>query len=140
MNCIRIGFLTLLLAASAGVVADEVVIQAGAREFIPLVVRAKPGDTIVWKSMNSHNTKSMDIPEGATAWDSKLHEDFHTTVDKEGAYSYVCVPHASFGMIGVIVVGDGKPANLDAMSQNTDAMGKRAYKKLVAWLKEQGIE
>jgi len=140
MNRIRSGLIGLLLATSTGSVADEVVIQAGAREFLPLVVRAKPGDTIVWKAMNSHNTKSMDIPEGAIPWESKLNEDFHTTVDKEGAYSYVCVPHASFGMIGVIVVGDGKPANLDAMSKNTDAMGKRAYKKLVAWLKDQGIE
>ena len=27
-------------------------------------------------------------------------------LEKEGAYLYVCTPHATMGMIGVVVVGD----------------------------------
>jgi len=146
MKLIKLGVLSLALAASTATYAGEVVIQAGAREFLPLVVQAQPGDTILWKGMAAgHNTKSFDgmIPEGAQPWESKLNEDYHMTVEKEGAYAYVCVPHASFGMVGVIVVGNGKPANLGQLknvAEQKKGMEARSYKKLVAWLKENGVE
>ena len=33
-------------------------------------------------------------------------------------YIYKCSPHMSLGMVGAIVVGEGKPANLDAIKSN----------------------
>jgi hypothetical protein len=59
-----------------------------------------------------------------------LNEDFHVTLDKPGAYVYECVPHASMGMVGVILVGDGKPANLDAINASSNPLVKRMGKKL----------
>lgn len=137
MNMFKFGVLSLALAASMNVSAGEVAIVAGPRNFDPVdpdlnisLVKAQPGDTISWKNMSTHNTKSIEIPEGATHWEGKLNEDFHVTLDKPGAYVYECVPHASMGMVGVILVGDGKPANLAAIQGSTNPLTKRMGKKL----------
>jgi pseudoazurin len=137
MNTFKFGVLSLAMAASMSVYAGDVVITAGPRNFDPVdpelnisLVKAKPGDTVSWKNMSTHNTKSIAIPDGAKAWEGKLNEDFHVTVDKPGAYIYECVPHASMGMVGVILVGDGKPANLAAIQGSTDPLVKRMGKKL----------
>lgn len=137
MNMLKFGVLSAALAASLSVSAAEVVITAGPRNFDPVdpelnitLVKAQPGDTVAWKNMSTHNTKSILVPDGATPWEGKLNEDFHVTVDKPGAYVFECVPHASMGMVGVILVGDGKPANLDKLVSSTDPLVKRMGKKL----------
>jgi pseudoazurin len=137
MNMFKFGVLSVALAASMSVSAAEVTIVAGPRNFDPVdpelnisLVKAQPGDTILWKNMSTHNTKSIQVPDGAATWESKLNEDYHVTVDKPGAYVYECVPHASMGMVGVILVGDGKPANLDALVGSSDPLVKRMGKKL----------
>ncbi len=130
----------LLSVSAAG--AAEVVVNATVRSFDPDIVQIQPGDKVVWRNMNSHSTTSIAgmIPDGATAWNSKLGEDFAITLDKPGAYVYTCTPHASFGMGGVIIVGSGKPANLDALKAATDNNGKRWVKKLERYLDEKGIK
>ncbi|MEO0664932.1 MAG: pseudoazurin [Pseudomonadota bacterium] len=77
--------------------------------YLPAVVRAQPGDTIKFISVDpGHNAQSNDdwMPEGGTEWKSKINDDFEVTIDVEGAYMYECQPHASAGMIGLILVGD----------------------------------
>ena len=77
--------------------------------YAPAVVRAQPGDTIRFISVDrGHNAQSNEdwSPEGGTEWKSKINEDFEVTIDVEGAYMYECQPHASAGMIGLILVGD----------------------------------
>ena len=137
MKKFKYGVLVLALAASAAVSAKEVAIVAGPRNFDPVdpdlnvsVVQAEPGDTIAWKNMSTHNTKSIAVPDGATDWEGKLNEDFHIALDKPGVYIYECVPHSSMGMYGAILVGDGKPANLESLKDSSNPIVKRMYKKL----------
>ncbi len=141
MKMVKFGVFSLALVASAAASAAEVAVVAGPRNFDPVdpdlnisLVKAQPGDTISWKNMSTHNTKSIEVPEGAQHWEGKLNEDFHVTLDKPGAYVYECVPHASMGMVGVILVGDGKPANLDAINASSNPLVKRMGKKLAKML------
>ncbi len=137
MKMVKFGVLSLALVASMAASAAEIPVVAGPRNFDPVdpdlnisLVKAQPGDTISWKNMSTHNTKSIEVPEGAQHWEGQLNEDFHVTLDKPGAYVYECVPHASMGMVGVILVGDGKPANLDAINASSNPLVKRMGKKL----------
>ncbi|MEM6738560.1 MAG: pseudoazurin [Pseudomonadota bacterium] len=85
--------------------------------FYPEVVRAQPGDTIRFLSVdNNHNTEAFKnmLPEGADHWRSKLGEDFELTVDVDGAYGYFCTPHKTWGMVGLLLVGDVS-VNYDAL-------------------------
>jgi pseudoazurin len=86
--------------------------------FSPRILQVNAGDTVNFLSTDrGHNSASADgmIPEGAEGWDSKVNEDLSVTFDTPGIYGYVCTPHASAGMVGLIVVeGEGKLANLEA--------------------------
>ncbi len=129
-----------LMCLAASIQADEHVIQAVVTQWRPLVIVAKPGDTIRFKNMIGHDTQTIEgmIPEGAKPWASKLgEEDFVATVDKEGAWIFKCNPHITSGMVGVVVVGDARPPNnraaLDASLENVKVgknMVKRALKKM----------
>ncbi|MEM9140769.1 MAG: pseudoazurin [Pseudomonadota bacterium] len=85
--------------------------------FFPNIVRAKPGDVVkflaVDKNHNSEAFKKM-LPDGVDRWKSKLGKDFELTVETEGAYGYFCTPHKSYGMVGLILVGDVS-ANYEAL-------------------------
>ena len=124
---------------NAGSEPKEHIVKGVITQWQPLVTFAQPGDTIRFTGMTGHDTTSMEgmIPEGATAWHSKLgQEGFSVTVDKEGGYVYKCTPHISTGMVGIIVVGDKNPANLAQLEANAGSvkvggnMVKRAIRKL----------
>ncbi|MEM9351158.1 MAG: plastocyanin/azurin family copper-binding protein [Pseudomonadota bacterium] len=77
--------------------------------YLPPVVRAKVGDTIKFISQDpGHNAQSNEdwSPEGGTEFKSKIGEDFEVVIETEGAYMYECQPHATAGMIGLLLVGD----------------------------------
>ena len=77
--------------------------------FYPDIVRVSPGDTVRFLAAdNNHNSQARNdmLPEGAEAWKSKIGSDFDLTLDVEGAYGYFCTPHKSYGMVGLILVGD----------------------------------
>lgn len=77
--------------------------------FYPDIVRAQPGDVIRFLSVdNNHNSESNKdmLPEGVARWKSTIGKDFDLTVDAEGAYGYFCTPHKSYGMVGLLLVGD----------------------------------
>lgn len=86
--------------------------------FLPAVVKAKPGDTIRFISVDKgHNSESLEgmMPEGAEPWKSKISKDFDVTLETPGVYGYRCTPHVTLGMVGLIVVeGEGWDANLEA--------------------------
>jgi len=86
--------------------------------FVPRILQVNAGDTVTFLSADKgHNTKSIKdmIPAAAEDWDSKLNADFEITFDAPGFYGYQCTPHASTGMVGLIVVeGEGKLDNLEA--------------------------
>ena len=123
---------------SNNALAEEHIVKGVITQWQPLVTFAQPGDTIKFTGMTGHDTASMEglLPEGAEAWHSKLGEEgFTVTVEKEGAYVYKCTPHITTGMVGVIVVGDGDPANLADIEENAKNvkiggnMVKRALRK-----------
>lgn len=77
--------------------------------FFPEIVRAQPGDTIRFLSVdNNHNSEAFKkmLPESGAHWKSKIGKDFDLTVEAEGAYGYFCTPHKSWGMVGLLLVGD----------------------------------
>ncbi len=137
-----IGLAALAAAFSTNVNAEEHIIKAAVTQFRPLVVFAKPGDTVVWQNMAGHDTASMNsmIPEGAEAWQSKMGSVFSITVEKEGAYLYKCSPHATMGMMGAIIVGNAD--NLESIKEGVDTSGepkgmvKRVIRKVEKQLKE----
>ena len=69
-------------------------------------------------------------------WDlpkkSKNNKEVAITFDTPGVYLYQCTPHASMGMIALVVV-DGDTSNLDAIAK-TKIRGnsKKKLKKLLA--------
>ena len=86
--------------------------------FVPRVLVAQPGDTVtVLATDRGHNRASTEgmTPEGGATWNGKINEEVALTMDRPGFYGYVCTPHASVGMVGLIVVeGDGMLDNLEA--------------------------
>jgi pseudoazurin len=86
--------------------------------FFPRVLVVQPGDTVTFLATDrGHNSASIEgmIPEGAEAWNGRINEEIAVTLDRPGFYGYVCTPHASVGMVGLIAVeGDGMMDNLEA--------------------------
>ena len=53
-----------------------------------------------------HNVEFVAGPEEATLTKkSKMNKEFSHTFETPGIYYYVCTPHKSMGMIGLVVVG-----------------------------------
>lgn len=82
---------------------------------------------MLFKSVDrGHNSASIDgmLPEGAEEWNGKINDDIEVTFDKPGFYGYKCKPHATVGMVGLVVVeGEGKLDNLEA-AQGVRQRGK----------------
>ena len=111
-SVILVLLLSMLWGANA--FAEDYNVNALVREFTPDILYIKPGDTVHWNNMASHDTVSQDdmIPKGAKGWRGAIGENYSVTLTQEGVYPYICEPHIGFGMAGVIVVG--KPVNVDA--------------------------
>ncbi|HBQ35928.1 MAG TPA: pseudoazurin [Rhodobacteraceae bacterium] len=83
--------------------------------FDPPLIQVAVGDTVKFEATQSgHNTASKKgmIPEGAESWNSPMDVDFEITFTADGTYGYICSPHYSVGMVGLVLVGDYK-TNLD---------------------------
>ena len=94
------------------------------------------GDTITWvPTSKGHNVQFIAGPEG---WDlpkkSKNNKEVSITFDVPGFYVYVCTPHATMGMLGVVAVADGGEVPLNDVSK-AKVRGK-SKKKLKELLKE----
>lgn len=85
--------------------------------FFPRIQVVQPGDAIVFAATDrGHNSATIDemIPEGTEGWDGKINDEVTVTLDQPGFYGYKCTPHASVGMVGlVIVTGEGMMDNLE---------------------------
>ncbi|MEL7343391.1 MAG: pseudoazurin [Pseudomonadota bacterium] len=111
--------------------------------FFPRIIVVKPGDAVsfvgVDKGHNSASAKDM-IPEGAEAWNGRVNDDIEVTFDTPGFYGYQCTPHATAGMVGLVIVeGEGMMDNLE------DAQGVRQRGKAKAtwediWAEVEGME
>ena len=120
--------------------AEDHSINAEARAFKPDIIYIAPGDTAKFRNMTSHNSKSMIIPEGAEGWESKLGENIGVTLEKEGIYGYVCVPHIGFGMVGVIVVGTPTQEMKDAAMKTAMDTLEGPFRRLIGKLKKVQVK
>ncbi|WP_240705079.1 plastocyanin/azurin family copper-binding protein [Pacificoceanicola onchidii] len=95
--------------------------------FMPHLAVVEQGDTINFVATDrGHNSASGkgQIPEGAEAWNGKVSKDISVTIDVPGFYGYVCTPHASIGMVGLVICkGEGMMDNMDAV-RNAKQKGK----------------
>ena len=96
------------------------------------IARIEVGDTITWiPTSKGHNVQFIAGPDGWKApRKSKNNKEVAMTFDKAGVYLYQCTPHASMGMIAIVVVGDG-----DNDISKAKVRGK-SKKKLKALLSE----
>ena len=100
------------------------------------IARVAVGDTINWvPTSKGHNVEFVAGPEG---WDkpkkSKNNKEVSITFDAPGMYLYQCTPHASMGMIAIVIVGDDT-SNLDAMAKaKVRGKSKKKLKKLLGEL------
>jgi len=93
--------------------------EAGIMVFEPAFLEIAPGDTVHFRAVDKgHNAASIDgmIPDGGATWKGGLNKDVTVTLDTEGVYGVLCVPHYAMGMVALIVVGDPS-VNLEAAKQ-----------------------
>ncbi len=108
--------------------------------FEPAAIKAAPGDTVKFVPVDKgHDAAAMKgmFPEGVEEFKGKMNETVSITLDKEGAYVVKCTPHLGMGMVALIVVGDGAPANLDAVK--TGKLPKKARERVDAAIAELGL-
>ena len=104
--------------------------------FSKKIVNINVGDTVFWEATDKgHNVEFIKngVPEGVERFKSKLNKDVRYKFTVPGIYAYMCTPHKSLGMIGLIIVGDDK-SNLD-MIKKIKFFGKT--KKLAKLLIDQ---
>ena len=115
--------------------------------FEPAVKKKKKGDTVTWSGDAMHNSASIKemLPKGAKPWMGSLtkkagDKSISVKFDIEGLYGYNCTPHAMFGMVGLVVVGDPsaniKEAKAAAMKiEKKFAAGKGRFSKYLSEVK-----
>ncbi|MBK5011148.1 pseudoazurin [Pseudomonas sp. S60] len=98
--------------------------EAGAMVYEPDHLRIAPGDTVRFvPTQSGHNAASVPglMPEGATAFKSKLNQVFEQRFTVPGLYGVQCIPHLAMGMVMLIQVGDvteaAVPASLPARAK-----------------------
>ena len=93
------------------------------------ILAVQPGDLIQFVATDKgHNIQFIAGPDGVDLpKKSKTSEDVMVTLDDPGVYVYVCTPHASMGMIGIVVVGDLTQEGVDAI-RNAKMKGKSKKK------------
>jgi pseudoazurin len=115
--------------------------------FEPAVLKINKGDTVTWTGDAMHNSASIKemLPKGAKPWMGKLtkkagEKSISVKFDIEGLYGYNCTPHAVFGMVGLLVVGDtsgnSKAAKTAAKKiEEKFAAGKGRFTKYLSEIK-----
>jgi plastocyanin len=95
------------LAAAVPASAAEVPVDVVNFRFEPKTVQIDPGDTVVWNFETDGHTSTSDQGE-PERWNSRAvaaGQSFRHTFSKPGRFSYICIPHESAGMTGVVQVG-----------------------------------
>lgn len=112
--------------------------------FFPRILSVMPGDVVTFKGVDKgHNSASLKgmVPEGADEWKGKINQDIEVTFTQPGFYGYQCTPHASMGMVGLIVVeGEGKLDNLEAaQAVRQRGRSKTAWEEIWAEAEAAGL-
>jgi len=70
------------------------------------------------------------IPEGTESWNSPMDVDFEITFTADGTYGYICSPHYSMGMVGLVLVGDYSVNLEEARKVKHRGKAKAAFRAL----------
>ena len=73
--------------------------------FSPSFLQIEPGDTVTFIPVDKgHNAETIldMIPASAATWKGKTNEQFTVTLTEPGLYGFMCMPHFSMGMVGLI--------------------------------------
>lgn len=125
----------MLLSANAADMSIDMLNKQGKEKMLYSVNVAEVdvGDTITWQPKDKgHNVQFIAGPDG---WKlpkkSKINKVVEITFDTPGMYLYQCTPHATMGMIGVVVVG-GDMSNKDAIAKvKIRGKSKKKLKKIL---------
>ncbi|MGX9356475.1 pseudoazurin [Roseobacteraceae bacterium S113] len=112
--------------------------------FYPQIQQLNVGDTVTFLSADKgHNCASIDgmLPADVEEWSSKINDDFSFTIEKAGFYGYKCTPHASVGMVGLLIVeGEGKMDNYeDAKSVKHRGKSRGVWKGIWETVEADGL-
>lgn len=103
--------------------------------FDPPLIQVQPGDTVIFEpTQMGHNSASKRgmLPDGAEAWNGPMDKPFEVTFTTEGTYGYICSPHYSVGMVGLVLVGDYS-INLEAARKvKHRGKSKKSFRELFA--------
>ncbi|MEC8312129.1 MAG: plastocyanin/azurin family copper-binding protein [Candidatus Thermoplasmatota archaeon] len=114
-------------------------------KFSPATLTVDDGATVCWQWTNesmAHNVVETAEEGGTTAaadglssGEAKETEDFRVTFTGDQDFTYVCEPHATSDMVGIVTVGEGDPApvsDVQPSSSSEDAPGFVAPMAVVA--------
>ena len=92
------------------------------------------GDTITWlPASKGHNVHFIAGPDG---WElpkkSKNNKEVAITFDTPGVYLYQCTPHATMGMIAMVIVGDDLSNLDDIKAMKMRGKSKKKMKAILA--------
>lgn len=112
--------------------------------FSPRLLVIEAGQSVLFEATDrGHNSASIAgmVPPNGPAWDGGISEDIEVTFDTPGFYGYVCTPHATLGMVGMVVVtGGGMTDNLDAARAVTHrGKSRRVFEDIWAEIAAQGL-
>ena len=98
------------------------------------IARIDVGDTITWlPKSKGHNVQFIAGPEG---WElpkkSKNNKEVAITFDTPGVYLYQCTPHATMGMIAMVIVGDDLSNLDDIKAMKMRGKSKKKMKAILA--------
>ena len=137
--------LGLLMAMATSAFAEDATVEMWNKDpddkkrkmvFSEEIVTIEPGQSVTWLATDKgHNVEMIDGPDGyKLPKKSKLSKDVTLTFEQEGIYVYVCTPHASMGMIGIVVVGDYiTQEQIDAVKDaKVKGKSKKKFKELLA--------
>ena len=98
------------------------------------VAEIDAGDTITWlPATKGHNVHFIAGPDG---WDlpkkSKNNKEVAITFDTPGVYLYQCTPHATMGMIAMVIVGDDLSNLDDIKAMKMRGKSKKKMKAILA--------
>ncbi|MFC0219832.1 pseudoazurin [Pseudochelatococcus lubricantis] len=112
----------------------------GLMVFEPSFLKVAPGDKVTFvptdKTHSAETVKGL-IPDGAEPFKGKVNEEISSSFTVPGAYLIKCLPHMPMGMVALVVVGDGAPANLDALKEAK--LPKKARERLDAAIAGAGL-
>ena len=138
--------LGLLMAMATSAFAENATVEMWNKDpddksrkmvFSQEIVAIEAGESVTWIATDKgHNVELIDGPDGVELeGKSKISKDVTITFDTPGVYVYVCTPHASMGMIGIVVVGDLTQEAVDAIRDaKLKGKSKNKFKELLAEL------